>query len=134
MTFKLNLSYEKYLNFHPDFHKRKSITKLRISAHRLEIELGRYQIKNKRKIEAKERLCQICQTNEVEDEKHLLLSCPKYDSHRKIMLKKLFDIFPDLSTLNKDELFHFIMKCDDCEVFNLMDHLLTKIIEIRGNI
>ena len=132
-TFKKEFEYEQYLNFDLDFRKRREITKLRISAHRLEIELGRYQTK-KNKIEAKDRLCTHCTLNQVEDEKHILFSCPKYDCHRKDMFNNLFEIFPGLSTLNEDDQFCFIMKCNDCEVFKILSNMITKIIEIRGNI
>ena len=48
--FKRKFEYEKYLNMQKDFNKRRNITKLRISAHRLEIEIGRYANKTKKKL------------------------------------------------------------------------------------
>ena len=46
----LPFTYEQYLDYNRDFHVRRNITKLRISAHKLEIEADRYRTKNKKKI------------------------------------------------------------------------------------
>ena len=47
---------------------------MRISAHKLEIERGRY---SRPMISREERFCKYC-TNEIEDEKHFILKCPLY--------------------------------------------------------
>ena len=47
-TFKKIFEYEKYLDLQPKFDLRRNITKLRISSHKLEIEVGRYTSKTKR--------------------------------------------------------------------------------------
>ena len=47
------------------YKKRKCLTQLRVYAHRLEIESGRYKKKS-----ASERLCKCCNLNAVEDEVH----------------------------------------------------------------
>ena len=41
-TFKFHFEFEQYLSIIKNFDKRSSITKLRISSHRLQIERGRY--------------------------------------------------------------------------------------------
>jgi superfamily II helicase len=46
-----------------NFHYKRSICRLRISSHRLQIETGRY-----RNVPRDERICQNCSENEVEDE------------------------------------------------------------------
>ena len=51
------------------------LTKLRISAHSLAIETGRY---GTTKIPADQRFCKFCPTN-VEDEVHFLFQCPQYN-------------------------------------------------------
>ena len=74
--FKKSHEREPYLDFIPDFHIRKIITKFRCSDHILEIEKGRH--KNK-KVEA--RLCKLCNKS-IEDEIHFLNNCDKYNSLR----------------------------------------------------
>ncbi len=45
-TFKSTFEYENYLDYGSDFRQRKIVTKLRISAHSFEIEVGRHKTKN----------------------------------------------------------------------------------------
>ncbi len=52
---KQNLIYETYLDFDKDYHRRQIITKLRTSAHRLEIEMGPYTANGKVNVE--NRIC-----------------------------------------------------------------------------
>jgi hypothetical protein len=56
---------------------KSKMTQLRISAHCLNIERGRY---NKPKIPREERFCKFC--TEVETEEHFLISCHKYKVKR----------------------------------------------------
>jgi hypothetical protein len=57
---------------------KSKITQLRISAHCLKIDRGRY---NKPKIPREERFCKFC--TEVETEGHFLISCHKYKGIKK---------------------------------------------------
>ena len=43
LLFKCNFGFENYLSIVRSFEHRKNITKLRTSAHKLQIEVGRYQ-------------------------------------------------------------------------------------------
>ena len=57
---------------------RSMLAKMRLSAHNLEIERGRYL-----NIERERRLCQVCNANVIENENHFLWDCMKYDKDRK---------------------------------------------------
>ena len=76
---KINLKQEFYLK-HNHSDSRKLLTKFRISEHTLLIEKGRHL-----KIPRDQRYCKFC--NEIEDEKHFFLKCPKYNFYRN----KYFD-------------------------------------------
>ena len=78
-TFKTEYEYEDYLHQITNINHRIALTKLRISNHQLEIEVGRY-IRPYKKPE--DRICQLCKT-EVEDEFHFLLKCQQYQEKRK---------------------------------------------------
>ena len=81
---KENPGIEKYLNEIKISKHRIALTKLRLSAHSLEIEVGRYN-----KTEPKDRLCRYCKTmgkREVEDETHFLINCPQYKELREKLL------------------------------------------------
>jgi hypothetical protein len=65
LLFKCNFGFENYLSIVRSFEHRKNITKLRISAHKLQIEVGRYQ-----GILLQNRVCHRCSTGEIDDEIH----------------------------------------------------------------
>ena len=100
--FKDNLSYEHYLDEIKSTEKRKALTRLRISNHKLRIETGRHQ-----NIPREERICENCALNKIEDEKHFLLECSKYSSLRSQHLDKLtngynnYDTFTQLMKMNQ---------------------------------
>lgn len=95
-SIKSNLEREEYLT-HPVMKFRSALTRLRISAHDLEIERGRYQIqkqnnsddkeknKNMRK-SREERTCRYCMEvlhiKATECENHVLNDCLLYIKHR----------------------------------------------------
>ena len=76
-TFKTDHNLENYLVVIKDPYKRKCLSRFRVSNHNLQIEIGRYQ-----NIPREERLCKICNSGEVENETHLLLSCKAYEQSR----------------------------------------------------
>ena len=67
-TIKGKFGYEDYLELR-DFGLRKHISKLRCSSHDLEIEKGRHNNKPRH-----ERLCLLCDLNEIETEEHFLIN------------------------------------------------------------
>ena len=67
--FKTHFQKEKYLSVIDNIDIRKCFMSFRISSHKLEIERGRYK-----KLAVKDRLCKLCNTGAVEDEKHLLFN------------------------------------------------------------
>ena len=68
---------------------RKTLVKLRISNHKLNIETGRYD-----KISKCDRICPVCGLN-IEDEIHFLFNCPKYSSIRDDFFNKIENRIPD---------------------------------------
>lgn len=67
--------------------ERSSVTRLRISSHKLAIESGRYT-----NIPVAERFCQACNSNEIEDEEHFLLNCFLYKQSRQTLRNKIRNI------------------------------------------
>ena len=66
---------------------RIAFTKIRISNHRLDIETGRFN-----KITRSERLCQFCKNeniSDIENEKHVLFRCIKFNNIRNKLLASL---------------------------------------------
>ena len=52
---------------------RKIITRFRMSSHNLNVESGRYRNELR-----SNRICTLCNLNDIEDEFHFILKCPKY--------------------------------------------------------
>ncbi len=130
--FKNSFKYESYLDFNKDFKKRRSITKLRISSHRLEVEIGRYQTKNITRTKYENRLCKMCDLSDIEDEYHVLLVCPKYSKQRDVMMDKICDINCDFKDYKNEDMFKLLMQCNDFEIFEALTKMLDFIINVRG--
>ena len=85
----LNFEHQLYLEALNVKIFRVAMTKLRVSSHRLEIEVGRCARSNRTHID--ERKCRYC--NKLEDEFHFLLECTLYVELRKKYIKKYFGIY-----------------------------------------
>ena len=90
-SFKHHLIWEKYLLTVKANKYRVALTKFRVSSHDLAIETGRYT-----NTELKDRICQNCQMNTIEDEYHFILVCQKFRELRKIYLKPYYCHWPTL--------------------------------------
>ena len=78
---KTNFRLEKYLTLlRPEY--RKPICRLRVSAHRLLIEMGRYN-----NTPRTERICKNCMRNEIEDVKQFIIRCNKFTKEREEIFK-----------------------------------------------
>jgi hypothetical protein len=80
--FKHDLKLEKYLvSLEPKL--RYSLTKYRLSNHRLPIEVGRYH-----NAERSDRACEFCSSYDIGDEYHYFIVCPKFASERSKLIPK----------------------------------------------
>ena len=88
---KSKFKREPYLDICKGFSRRASTTKLRISAHDLQIEKGRYL-----NISRDNRFCPWCQTSmgieQVENEEHMLYNCDLYSKNRSKLISRLNNI------------------------------------------
>ena len=89
---KLDFIYERYLDMLPGDLKTY-ICKIRISAHSLIIQTGRYA---RNRTPRNERYCIYCNTNDLEDEFHFILICPCYSVIRKKYIHKYFYQHPSM--------------------------------------
>ena len=109
-------SMENYLkcNYHRDL--RQYLTKLRLSNHKFLVEKARWTKPN---IDYRERLCTLCDKNDIEDEYHILMKCnyfvnlkEKYIS-RKYYKRQNMYTFQKLMNTTKRELYRLMLfiKC-----------------------
>ena len=98
---KQNFVCEDYITIVKNKKHRDSMSALRTSSHRLLIERGRYHTP----ITPREcRLCTNCDRKLIEDEKHFLIICPKYNTLRDKLLdvvNKECLVFKDMSSDNQ---------------------------------
>ena len=110
-SFKSVFQNEAYLNVVRNRSHQRSLTKLRISSHKLEIESGRYS----RKAVA-ERIRKKCNDDKIEDEIHFICDCSLYNAERL----RLFDYVNQeisnffLSLNSFDKLSRIVRKPDFC--------------------
>ena len=71
---------------------RSTLTQLRLSAHKLKIEKGRYF-----NIPRKNRICTVCSTTSVENEIQFLLECSAYSKERRTFSWNISNWVIDLS-------------------------------------
>lgn len=108
-----------YLSFDMPKSLRSLLTRIRISAHPLNIETGRY---SKPIIPSKERFCKFC-TNEVEDELHFLFQCNTYNNIR---------IKYEIQTLNNTQIEDF-MNPKTCQKTKKICNFIKEALSKREN-
>ena len=87
-TFKGSFSEEPYISQVVNRNQRCALTRLRVSAHRLEMELGRY---SKPPTPVNQRFCKYClsEPRSVDTEFHFLFQCTTFNLKRQCFLGKL---------------------------------------------
>lgn len=87
-----DFQYQNYLDVLNITKYRENLSRLRLSSHRLEVEVGRWAKPNK--IPYQNRKCKVCHV--LEDEFHFLLECPLYTDLRKRYINKFFWARPNM--------------------------------------
>jgi hypothetical protein len=106
--FKHDFLYEPYLSNITNKTERVLFTKLRVSNHKLQIELGRYH--KPKKIPAEKRFCTVCNNNHVENEFHFLMDCKGYEKMRETFVSEITEIVPEYIDMSSENQFNFIMR------------------------
>ena len=117
--FKSHFEFEDYLNISNVKH-RKAMTRLRISAHRLAIERGRYN-----NIPIEDRVCTTCQGRILEDEYHFLMICNKYDDTRRSMMNAINDKCDHFKHLSDYDKFIYLLSAG-CDIAAITANFIHK--------
>ena len=83
--FKNSFGTESYLNYVLEPKYRIALTRLRISSHDLNIEIGRHC-----NLPRNARICRQCNLGLPENEYHFVLTCPKYTDLRLRYIKRYY--------------------------------------------
>ena len=132
-SFKTNYKFEPYLDYITNFTVRSTLAKLRLSAHNLQIETGRF---SKNKTPRDERFCPYCKALnifEVENEVHFLLSCSLFNDERQQFLDEIYRHFPNTATLNELNLFTWLMTQEDIRTTKLLGKFCKTSFDLRSN-
>ena len=130
-SFKKIYKFESYLDYIQDFTVRCTLAKLRVSAHNLQIETGRF---SKNKTPRDERFCPYCKTLNiftVEDEVHFLLICPLFNEDRQKLLEGIHRAFPSTTSLNNFNMYIWLMSQEDYNTTKRMGTFCKKSLEKR---
>ena len=96
----------KYLTYVSNHKYRKAFTMFRISAHSFPVEVGRY-----RSVDRNNRICAICNCNEIGDEFHYFMKCTDINIQqlRKDFLSSVLSVNIQLEKLPEKCLFNYLL-------------------------
>ena len=125
--YKTRIHLEPYLSANISHKNKISLSRFRLSNHLLMIEKGRHV---KPKIKRDERFCFICK-NKVENEEHLLISCPMYTTNR-ILLENMCRLnCYNYDSLNQEQKFIFIMSNENVSIIKSLGKFVLESLTFR---
>jgi hypothetical protein len=121
--YKKTFKFESYLDNIPK-NLRRGITKLRLSCHAFPVETLRYSKEN---IKRKDRLCKVCNLNEVGDEEHYMKKCKNIliERTRSAFIKDIKEKFTTMVDFSSDNIIEYCLIMNDTR-FQLPMAIYTK--------
>ena len=101
--FKMDVQPTDYVKFMSKYD-RSLLAKFRCGILQLKVETGRF---NNTKLE--ERLCDVCDLREIEDEYHFLCICTLYSQERQTLFNKVNNKYNDFTNLDMRQKFTFLL-------------------------
>ena len=127
---KLQYSQEIYLNYVNNPTTRRIMIQFRLSEHDLMVEKLR---KYHPPIPQNQRFCPFCiDKNEIEDETHFFLKCPKFDVVRSPFITAISQSVPNFSSLNDENRLIYLLSQQNEDIVNLTADYITNITKIRN--
>ena len=128
--YKDQFQKEEYLNILPHKVQRCKMTQLRLSCHKLEIEVGRYMNKKDR-LPPSLRTCKLCNLKTCEDEQHFISECPLYNKVRHTFMIQAADLFPFCKDLSGDTLLIWLLGNKDEKIIILLSKFIEQCFTMR---
>ena len=122
-SFKHGFTIEKYLISIKTVKFRQLLSRFRLSAHNLNIEVGRWT-----NIPTDSRLCSLCTLGLVEDEYHLMFICPTYHHFRETYLPEHLYTFPSRAK------FSFLMSSRNSVILINLSKFLFYSLKLRNSL
>ncbi len=112
-SIKLQYGPDMYMDISVSRNIRRYYTKLRLSSHKLLVERGRW---TKPKINYEDRKCTFCNSGEIDDEYHLVMTCDFFKDLRRKYIKPYYYRHPSMykcielfNNTNRRELFRLML-------------------------
>ena len=128
VRFKTDFGIEPYLLISFKRKVRSYISQFRCGILPLRVETGRF---GTHYIPENERLCNFCNSGNIENEYHFVFDCTIYEIYRTELFDNMYNIYPDLNTLNRDEQMKCFMSREGIKIFS---HYLSTSYELRQSI
>lgn len=110
--FKDIIKTEEYLKQVINFKHRSALAKFRCGVAPIRIETGRYE-----QLDLAERLCPLCDLNEIESEEHVLIRCSAYTTMRNDLFNVINNICHDFNNFcDTDKLCFILSNPDTCKI------------------
>ena len=114
--FKKDCHKSDCLNTITNISHKKTLNKLRLGNHRLQVELGRHTTP---KTPENLRICPFCHLDEVENELHFIFNCTLYDSLRVTFFRKINSKYPFFNHFDSNEKTLFLFNNVDPHIYRL---------------
>ena len=125
--FKKTYTFENYLGVSVDKKIISQYSKLRLSSHRLNIEVGRYT-----RTPVNLRTCNICSSSDIEDEFHLMCVCSKYSDIRNNLFEAISKFVVNFDTLSLLEFFLMILSSQQPDVNLLVVDYVINVLKLES--
>ena len=118
IQYKQDIETEAYVKSNLTRSKRSLLAQLRLSILPLQIEIGRYY-----RVPLEQRLCKLCNSNQIEDEFHLLCICNAYNNERIIYYREISRDNINFNQLCPFDKFCFILNSNPITLSNYLDNI-----------
>jgi hypothetical protein len=129
--YKQIFKQEPYLDI-PNRPHQKALAQFRMSAHRLNIETGRFNGKNQY-IPPTDRICHKCSLNKTEDEIHFAIECPVYINLRTDLFLKAAATNKFFNTYNDEQKFIWLLSNENKFMQQKLAYFIYEAMNIRSN-
>ena len=118
---KKDISTATYLHLLNNREEVKLLSHLRLSCHKLQIELGRHK---RPKVPVENRICMKCNASQIEDEIHFITSCNYYNTERRELFSAFIKHYPAFETYSNTNKFVTIFNTDDQRLIRNVIHYI----------
>ena len=128
-TFKTSFTVEPYIKLVQNRNQRCHLTRIRISAHQLEVEVLRY-----RSVPYCERYCNYCTMQVPGDEIHFLGFCETFLNKRQCLIGKLSSINPKILEYSQHDQVKIMLCPTTAQAAKLVNKYIYILLKARENL